>query len=97
MPTAAFALLVGAQLFDYASFVVMTARHGLEAELNPVVVTIAQAFGLPGLTLIKVAAVLLVVAVVAVLMRRSRRLGVAVLTSGVVAGLLGGISNVATI
>ncbi|MBA3307319.1 MAG: hypothetical protein H0T04_01385 [Chloroflexi bacterium] len=52
---------------------------------------------MPGLTLLKVAAVVLVVAVVAVLARRSRRLGTAVLAIGVAAGLLGGISNVATI
>ena len=97
MPVAAFAVLVGAQFFDYASFVVMIARHGLEAELDPVVVTIAEASGLPGLTLLKVAAAVLVVAVVAVRARRSRRLGTAVLAVGVAAGLLGGISNVATI
>ncbi len=59
--------------------------------------TIAEASGLPGLTFLKVAAVVLVVAVVAVLARRTRRLGTAVLTIGVAAGLLGGISNVATI
>lgn len=57
MPLTAFALLVAAQIFDYASFLVMTARHGLG---------------------------------------RRRWLGRAVLSVGVAAGLVGGISNVAT-
>ncbi len=97
MPIAAFAVLVGAQFFDYASFVVMVARHGLEAELNPIVVAIAEASGLPGVTLLKVAGVVLVAAVVALIARKSRRLGMAVLSIGVAAGMLGGLSNVATI
>lgn len=97
VPIAAFAVLIAAQFFDYASFLVMTARHGLEAELNPVVVAIAESFGLPGLTIVKVASVVLLAAVVVVLVPRRRRLGTAVLSVGVAAGLLGGISNIATI
>lgn len=96
MPIAAFAMLIAAQAFDYASFLLMTARYGLQAELNPIVVTIVEAFGLPGLTLVKVASVVLVVAVVVVLAPRRRRMSTAVLSVGVAAGLLGGISNVAT-
>jgi hypothetical protein len=46
-------------LFHFASFVVMTSRHGLAAELDPVVVALAEGFGLPGLTLAKVASVAL--------------------------------------
>ena len=97
MPIAAFAVLIAAQFFDYASFLVMTARHGLEAELNPVVVAIAESFGLPGLTIVKVASVVLLAAVVVVLVPKRRRLGTAVLSVGIAAGLLGGISNMATI
>ncbi len=97
MPLAAFALLAAAQFFDYATFLVMTARHGLEAELNPIAVAITEAFGLPGLTLAKVAAVALLAGVVMVLTPSRRRLGSAVLSVGIGVGLLGGISNVATI
>ena len=96
MPIAAFAVLVGAQFFDYASFLVMIGRHGLEAEFNPIVVTLAESFGLPGLTIVKVAAVVFVLAVVVKLIPTRRRMGTAVLSVGVAAGLLGGISNVAT-
>lgn len=97
MPIAAFAVLLAAQFFDYASFLVMTARHGLEAEFNPIVVTIAESVGLPGLTLVKLAAVLFVAAVVVLLAPKRRWMGRAVLGAGVAAGLVGGISNVATI
>ena len=96
MPLAAFVVLVAAQGFDHASFLVMTARHGLEAEFNPIVVAIAESFGLPGSTLVKVVAVAFLAGVVVVLTPRRRWLGRAVLSAGVVAGLVGGISNVAT-
>jgi hypothetical protein len=44
-------LLIFAHVADYATFVVMVARHGLGEELNPLVVTIAQDYGLTLLTM----------------------------------------------
>ena len=46
-----------AHFFDYASFLVMIDRHGMAAEANPVVVVLADAVGLPGLTVAKVVTV----------------------------------------
>ncbi len=96
MPLTAFALLVAAHIFDYVSFLVMTARHGLEAEANPIVVAIAESLGLPGVTLVKMAGVAFLAAVVVLLAPRRRWLGRTVLSAGVAAGLVGGISNVGT-
>lgn len=96
VPLAAFAGLVAAHLFDFASFVVMIGRHGLGAELNPIVVALAEGFGLPGLTLAKVASVAFLGTVVVVLAPRHRRMATVILSVGIGAGLLGGISNLAT-
>lgn len=97
MPLAAtLILLVAAQLFDLASFIIMTARHGLAAELNPIVVALAQGVGLPGITLVKLALVVLVVGVVVIIAPKRRRLATAVLMLGITAGLLGGVSNIAS-
>ena len=57
MRIAALALLATAQLFDYVSFMVMIERHGRGAELNPIVVAIADSAGLLGLTVVRGAAV----------------------------------------
>ena len=86
-----------AHAFDYASFLLMVARHGLSAEANPFVVVLAQEVGLPGLTLAKVLAVIFAMLVMFLVARHSRALAVGVLVIGVVAGLLGGMSNVATL
>lgn len=93
----AFAVLLIAHLFDWASFVVMTSLHGLEAEANPIVVFLAQEVGLPGLTVVKLAVVVFGGAVFAVLAPQRRRLATALIIYGIAAGLVGGVSNVATI
>ena len=62
MSMTAFLILGSAHFFDYASFLVMTSRHGLMAEYNPLVVALAQLLGLLGLTLVKVASVVLLTA-----------------------------------
>jgi hypothetical protein len=93
----AVALLAAAHLFDYVSFLAMTSRHGLAAELNPIVVRLAQDYGLAGLTLAKVGSVAFL-ALVAVVVARSRpRAAVALVLIGIAAGLIGGISNLASI
>lgn len=96
MPLLALGLLALAQLFDYVSFMVMIDRHGLAAELNPIVVAIANNLGLIGLTLVKAGAVVFLACAVMVLMPRRKHVATAVLTVGVVLGFVGGISNVMT-
>jgi hypothetical protein len=90
-------LLVVAQFADYATFVVMVGRHGLEAELNPIVVTIFEQLGLIGVTVAKLAVVAFAASVVALIVRRRRTLGSLVVGFGVGTGLLGAFSNVLTI
>ena len=94
VPLLAIALLALAHLFDLASFIVMTARHGLSAEANPIVARLAELFGLPGLTLAKLVAVALGASVFMVLGPKRPKLAMTVLVFGVAAGVVGGISNV---
>ena len=93
-----FVALAAAHLFDLLSFVVMTERHGMAAEANPVVVLVAESVGLPGLTVAKVASVVIGGSVFVLLARGRRgRLAMGVALFGVVAGLIGGFSNLTTI
>jgi hypothetical protein len=97
MTAAALGLLILAHLADYTTFVVMTAIHGPSAEANPLVATIFEDWGLPLLTVAKFATVLLVAAVFLVVGRDRPRVAAGVLAFGVFIGVLGAISNVATI
>jgi hypothetical protein len=97
MPLIALGMLAVAQLFDYVSFMVMIDRHGLAAELNPIVVALANNVGLIGLTLVKAGAVIFLAFAVLLLMPRRRHVAIAVLSVGVVLGVVGGVSNVMTI
>ncbi len=97
MPLFPIAVLALAHAFDYVSFVLMTRRHGLEAELNPIVVLLAQNVGLPGLTVAKVAAVALAATAILVIARRRPRVAMAVMVLGSAAGFVGGFSNVMTL
>lgn len=90
-------ILALAHLFDYTSFLVMVNRHGLDAELNPVVVLLAQGAGLPGLTLAKVLTVALAAILMLLIRPHRRRLAMGLLAFGIAAGMVGGISNVMTI
>jgi hypothetical protein len=91
------AVLALAQMFDYTSFLVMVGRHGLAAEANPIVVGIAQHAGLPGLTLAKLVTVGLVALFMVAIAPKRRRIAMGLLVFGVAAGVVGGITNVATI
>jgi hypothetical protein len=93
----AIALLVAAHAFDYVTFIAMTARHGMAAELNPVVVALQDQFGLPGLTLAKIASVLFLAMVVVLVTPQRRRMASVLLTIGITAGVVGGVSNIASI
>ena len=86
----AIGILILAHVADYATFVFMTARHGLGAELNPLVATIFEDWGLALLTVAKFATVLLVASVFLVVGRTRPRLAVGVLAVGVFVGTLGG-------
>ena len=92
------ASLLAAQLFDFATFAVMVGRHGIAAELNPVVAQGFVGFGLPFLAIAKITVVILVGSIVVVLGRdRTARspsaMAAALAVLGVVAGVAGGISN----
>jgi hypothetical protein len=89
--------LVGAQAFDYVSFILMIKRHGIAAEANPIVLSILSETGGAGLTLAKIASVAVVGLVVLILARRHPRMAVSLLTVGILAGVVGGISNVAAL
>jgi hypothetical protein len=97
MPLIALGMLAVAQLFDYVTFMVMIDRHGLAAELNPIVVALANNVGLIGLTMVKAGAVIFLAFAVLLLMPRRRHVAIAVLSVGVVLGVVGGVSNVMTI
>jgi hypothetical protein len=98
MPLAApLAALLWAHVFDWASFMAMVARHGLGAEVNPIVVTLAQEAGVPGLTLAKMATVAFAALAAVLIAPRRRRMALALLTFGVAAGMVGGFSNIAAL
>jgi hypothetical protein len=94
------AALLAAQLFDFGTFTLMIDRHGIVAEMNPLVAQGFEAFGLPILALSKAALILLLGSIVVVLARElpSRRpipgLAALITVLAVTAGLIGGISNV---
>jgi hypothetical protein len=96
MPVLAIGFLVAAHLFDYVSFLVMTSRHGLGAELNPLVISLATDYGLTGLTLAKLGSVVFLALMVLILAPHRRKAAAALLTVGVFAGVLGGVSNIAS-
>ena len=91
-----------AQLLDLATFARMVREEGPESEGNPFVAALLADHGLPFVVVTKIVALALVVGVIAVLARRDGRpghprLALLVATAAVVAGLLGGWSNVSVI
>jgi hypothetical protein len=93
----ALGVLALAQFFDWVSFLVMIARHGLGAEANPIVVTLVEETGVTGVTLAKVATVAFAALLAVLIAPRHRRMAMVLLTFGVAAGMVGGLSNIATI
>lgn len=91
------AALIVANLADYLTFLFMVMTHGLSAEGNPLVVTLAQDHGLVLLTIAKAAAVLLVATVFLVVVRSRPKLATGVLALGILIGGIGAISNIASI
>jgi len=97
MTAAGLGLLIIAHIADYTTFVVMVALHGLNAELNPLVATIAEDWGLALLTVAKFSTVLLVAATFLIVGRTRPRIAATVLAFGIFIGGLGAFSNIATI
>ncbi len=97
MSAAGLGLLIFVHVADYMTFVVMIARQGLGTELNPLVATITEDFGLMLLTIGKFSTVLLVAATFLIVGRTRPRMAVGVLVFGIFIGALGAFSNVATI
>jgi hypothetical protein len=95
--TIALLALVAAHAFDYFSFIVMTAKHGMVAEANPVVIHLAEAFGLPGLTIAKLGSVAFLAGVAILAAPQRPKVAGMLVAIGITAGMVGGISNVASI
>ena len=98
--TLALATLTLAQTLDLGTFVAMVRQHGLAAEANPFVAQLVAGYGLPIAAVAKVALIAFVTAVTITLVgRRSRverAVGVLVIGVAIVAGIVGGGSNVLT-
>jgi len=92
----AIGVLAIAHFFDWATFLVLMSKHGLAAEANPIVIRIAQAAGIPGLTLAKIATVAFASALMLMIAPRRPKLAYALVIFGVAAGVVGGLSNVAS-
>ncbi len=97
MSAIAIGVLVLAHLADYTTFVVMVAKGSIGKELNPIVATLFEDWGMELLTVAKFSTVLLVATVFLVVGRERPRLGGAVLVFGVLIGVLGAYSNILTI
>ena len=94
------AALLAAQLFDFGTFTLMVGRHGIAAEMNPLVAQGFDAYGMPILVVVKFALVILLGSIVVLLARNgpARRaipgLAASITILAVIGGLIGGISNV---
>jgi hypothetical protein len=87
--------MAAAQLFDLATFVTMVNRLGPESEANPLVGVLFGMHGYPFVAIVKVTLLAMVSAVAATLTRPTirPRLVAAVLATGILVGLVGGVSN----
>jgi hypothetical protein len=93
----ALGVLALAHLFDWLSFLAMITRHGIAAEANPIVVTLVELTGVPGVTLAKIATVVFAAGMAVLIAPKRRRLAMVLLTFGAAAGMVGGITNIATL
>lgn len=91
--------MAAAQFFDLGTFGRMVGRHGIRAELNPIIAQGYHMFGWPMVILLKFVLVMLVASVVVLLMRANQqgglspRLASIVTVVAVVVGVIGGVSN----
>ena len=96
------AAMFAAQFFDLGTFSLMVGRHGVAAEVNPIVAQGFADWGMPLVVIAKFALILLVGSIVFLLADRpvretSLRLAALVTILAVAAGLTGGVSNVAAL
>ena len=95
------ATVFAAQFFDFGTFTLMVGRNGIVTELNPVVSQGFMIFGMPFLALAKIMLVVLICSIVVLLgrggesSRPARGLAAFVTILAVLAGMIGGVSNVA--
>jgi len=97
-----FLTLAIAQAFDFATFSVMVRSHGPGAEANPIVQALFESLGTPAVAIAKVALVTLITALaLAATVNGSKGrwalVGGMPLALGIAAGIIGGITNTATI
>ena len=91
-----------AQALDLATFSVMVGRHGAAAEANPLVTGIFATFGMPAVVVAKLALIVLIGALFIAASARGSRgiwsmIGGLPLALAIAAGLIGGITNTATL
>ena len=97
------AAIFAAQLFDFATFMIMVKLHGIDAELNPLVARGFDAGGFPGLLVGKIALIVLLSSTIVIIGRNaaprtsSARLAASITVLAVCAGVFGGFSNAITI
>ena len=96
------ATLALAQAFDLVTFSGMVARHGSIAEANPIVNNLFDVYGMPAVILGKVALVLLIGSLCVMASSKGgtgvwRVVGGLPLALAIAAGLIGGITNTATL
>lgn len=95
-------VVTAAQMLDLSTFIRMVTLNGSIAEANPLVRQILTAVGLPHVAVLKLVALSLVVAIIAVLASRSdrpshTRLAGLVAAVAIVAGIVGGWTNAISI
>jgi hypothetical protein len=97
-----FVTLFAAQMFDFATFNAMVGSRGASAEVNPLVQELFVALGTPAVAVAKLLLVGLVIALGVAAAARGRQgtwstVGGLPLALAIAAGLIGGITNAATI
>jgi hypothetical protein len=87
-----------AQMLDLGTFVAMVRQGGLQAEANPFVAQLVAGYGLPIAAIAKIALLAFVIALSTLLIGRHSRVeraaGIVVIAVAIVAGIVGGGSNV---
>ena len=96
------AALFAAQFFDLGTFSLMVDRHGVAAEVNPIIAHGFAGWGMVLVVVAKLALVVLVGSIVVLLAEHPRRrasLGIAavVTVAAVAGGFTGGVSNLAAL
>ena len=97
------AALVAAQFFDLGTFSLMVRRHGTAAEANPIIAQGMADWGMLLVIVTKLALCLFVGSLVVLLVERpparriNLRLAAIVTVTAVLAGLAGGVSNLAAL